>query len=365
MTKQSRAHLRIVSSTEPTGSVADKDCGEFTRGPPRSPLKRIEHAVYRFGPNVLIGLAVTACLTVGVFYAMAGPLVIAPFSRSTGIAGSGGAVSPASTEIVAWSPLVDAVIQNTPGYSEGYALGVPRGYDWCNGSLKSPETSAPPSNFTAVTGWGQVYAMVGASYLHRAGIIEIAGAKTWLRLKDTHEWVVVQDQASHPFEGAYFVPDFSPKAAIALELNKQPQERLEIGLPPLNRNVHFWMRQRGTYAAGSVDAVYVEMDVRTTDPELSFVANVGADWWRDPTIDFEHGFKNNPGAGMSNWVRLSTEWSTLRFYSASTPELIAAPPPPLTATGAAVTRTRAALAAPCNQRPFEPLPKELIAPPGP
>jgi hypothetical protein len=32
---------------------------------------------------------------------------------------------------------------------------------------------------------------------------------------------------------------------------------------------------------------------------------------------------------MSNWVELSTQWSTLRFYSWSTAQLRADPPPPL------------------------------------
>src|SRR5262249_36589691 len=58
------------------------------------------------------------------------------------------------------SPLVDAILQNTRGYSEGYPLGVPRNYKWCGGSYKS--NAAPPDDFTAVVGWGQVYPKVGA-----------------------------------------------------------------------------------------------------------------------------------------------------------------------------------------------------------
>ena len=102
-----------------------------------------------------------------------------------------------------------------------------------------------------------------------------------------------------------------------------------IRTPPPGYNAHFWIIDRGTYAAGRVDGVYVQMDVKTSDPNMKFVANVGADWWRDASAEFVQSFANNPGAGMSNWVELSTQWSTLRFYSWSTPTLVSDPPPPL------------------------------------
>ena len=89
------------------------------------------------------------------------------------------------------------------------------------------------------------------------------------------------------------------------------------------------MVKRGTYAAGSVDAVYVQMDMKTTDPNMKLVANVGADWWRGPDTAYVQGSGNNRGAGHSNWVELSTDWATLLFFSGSTSHLAADPPPPL------------------------------------
>jgi hypothetical protein len=58
---------------------------------------------------------------------------------------------------------------------------------------------------------------------------------------------------------------------------------------------------------------------------MKVVANVGADWWRDATAGYVHGFSNNPGAGMSNWVELSTRWITFRFASWSTSRLPGGP----------------------------------------
>jgi hypothetical protein len=53
--------------------------------------------------------------------------------------------------------LSDVINQNTPGYSEGHGFGVPTSYGWYDGYYKPEGNDAPPSNFTAVTGWGQVY----------------------------------------------------------------------------------------------------------------------------------------------------------------------------------------------------------------
>src|SRR6185436_17174522 len=54
-----------------------------------------------------------------------------------------------------------------------------------------------------------------------------------------------------------------------------------------------------------------------------------ADWWRYKSAPFLSDFSNSPGAGMSDWVELSTSWKTLYFTSWSAQKLQADPPPPL------------------------------------
>ena len=175
--------------------------------------------------------------------------------------------------------------------------------------------SPPPSNFTAVTGKGQVYPKVGARGYSNSDGITIKNAKTYVHLSTTREWVLVQDQATDEITGAHFVADFSPKAVKPMRLNAQPDRSVIIGAPPAGYNDHFWLAKRGTYAAGSVDGVYVQMDMRTNDPNMKFVANVGADWWLDTSTGGGRDIATISAAGQSNWVELSTRWSTLRFYS--------------------------------------------------
>jgi hypothetical protein len=258
-------------------------------------------------------------------------------------------------EITVTSPLLDSITQNTPGYSEGYAAGVPKRFAWCGGSYKPAGYSAPPSDFTAVTGWGAIYPKAGVpAYSNPDATIEIANAKTYVRLKATREWILIQDQPRLHIIGSHFPADFSPKANVEMHSNTRPDGSVVIGAPTLGYNNHFWFSERGTFPAGSVDGVYVEMDMRTNDSQISLVANVGADWWRDAQADFLRNFSNNPGAGMSNWVELSTEWSTIRFYSLSTSQLQASPPPPLvdaTQARPAFTRRLLSFSPHCLSRP--------------
>ena len=69
------------------------------------------------------------------------------------------------------------------------------------------------------------------------------------------------------------------------------------------------------------------MDMRVTDPNLNLIAQLGADWWRDVNAPFYSDFRNNPGVGTNNWVELSTEWKTMGYYSSTTAQFQANPPP--------------------------------------
>ena len=273
------------------------------------------------------------------------------WERSTGPLSGDNEDDDASEKIIMATPMSDAIFQNTPGQSEGYALGVPKDYAWCSGSYKAASGSPPP-NFTAVTGKGQVYPKEGARpYLSTDGIT-IAGAKTYVHLSATREWVLVQDQATDDITGAHLVADFSPKASLPMRLEAQPDRSVVIGAPPPGYNDLFLLAKRGTYAAGSVDGVYVQMDMRTNDPTMKFVAGVGADWYLDASVGAGPDLANISGAGQSNWVELTTQWSTLRFYSWSTAQFLANPPPPLAGSlGEAkqtITRRRAHTSSSCR-----------------
>jgi hypothetical protein len=212
-------------------------------------------------------------------------------------------------------------------------VGVPSDYSWYNG--KDQGTVAPPSDFTSVGGWAQVYREQGSTYSNPNATIDVANSQTYVHLKATNQWVLVENQSSDPIQGGHFVTDFAGNAAIGMTVTNNSDGTATMSTPPSGYNDHFWHAGRGQFAAGAVDAVYVQMDMKISDPSMKVVANIGADWWPTPTTDFVDGFANNPGAGMSNWVALSGQYKTLAFFSGSTAQFQADPPPSV--TGAVAT----------------------------
>ena len=250
-----------------------------------------------------------------------------------------------SGEVAATAPSLDFIAQNTPGYSEGFPAGVPKTYSWCNGMYKPPGSGEPPSDFTAVTALGSVYPKYGEpEYSNPDAKIVIGNAKTYVRMRATKEWLLVQDQSEDEIAGAHFATNASRNTATDMKIEARDGVII-ISSPPPARNGTFWIVKRGAYTAGEVDAVYVQIDMKTTDPKMKLVANVGAEWWRAPDAAYTLGVTNSQGAGNSNWVELSTDWSTVLFYSGSTEQLLADPPPPFAESALATKAPRARRAA--------------------
>jgi hypothetical protein len=257
------------------------------------------------------------------------------------------------------APTLDAIAQNTPGGSEAFPAGVPSTYAWCSGAYKPPQGSAPPSNFTAVTALGTIYPTFGApAHSSPDARIIVANAKTYVHLRANKEWNLVQDQSEDEITGAQFAATGARNTATEMKIETQPNGVIVIDNPPPGRNGVLWIAKRGAYAAGSVDAVYVQMDMKTTDPKLRLVANVGAVWWRDPDAAVEPGSVSNQGAGNSNWLELSTDWSTLIFFSGDPSELRADPPPPLAETANSVKPTSARRTANMPSPCLRPVPRQ-------
>jgi hypothetical protein len=221
----------------------------------------------------------------------------------------------------------DLIKQNTQGQSEGFPLGVPQSYSWYQGWNPGGQLT-PPANFTAVEGWGQVYPEVGQPVSTTADV-QVANAQTWVHIKQTNQWVLVQNQSTLGLTGGHFLADFTGNSATAMPATALPGGGTSFDAPAAGYNDHFWYGSRGTYAAGTVDGVYVQMDMKVTDPNAHLVAMVGADWWRDASAPFLPDHSTNPGIGGSNWGDLSTQWQTVGYYSMSTTQFEANLPPPL------------------------------------
>jgi hypothetical protein len=234
------------------------------------------------------------------------------------------------------SALTDAIYQNTAGNSQGYPLGVPTSWSWYSGT-DTVTGNTPPSNFSAVTGWGQVYPQAGApTDSNPSASVQIANFQTYVHLT-TGAWVLVQNQSTDPISGAHFLANFSGNSTVAWNETTLSDGSVSVDAPQSGYNDHFWPGARGTYAPGTVDGVFVEASMKTNDPNENLVANLGADWWLNSSASYVNGFSNNPGAGMSDWVKLTTQWQSLYFTSLSPQQLQADPPPGLQTDSSPVT----------------------------
>ena len=205
-------------------------------------------------------------------------------------------------------------------------MGVPTSYSWYGGSTGGG--SAPPSNFTSVQGWGQIYPEAGMP-VDSGASVQIANFETYVHLTNG-SWVLLQNEATSSIAGAHYLADFSGNSSVPWSETKLSDGSVSVDAPQSGYNDHFWPGGvRPTYAAGTVDGVFVEAEMKTNDPNANLIANLGADWWLSPTASFVSGFSNNPGAGMSDWVKLTTNYQTLYFSSLSAAQLQADPPPGL------------------------------------
>jgi hypothetical protein len=232
---------------------------------------------------------------------------------------------PAKEILVSTSALNEAIYQNTPGNDQVTGLGL----WWDTSAASTPQTSAP-SGWSGLTGWAQVYQEAGASVSpnNATDTVQVQDFTTYVHLTNG-TWVEVQSQAQNGIGGGHYVADFSTDANTPLKMQTLSDGSVSMDAPPSGYNDHFWPGLRGTFTPGTVDGVFVEVNMKTNDPNANLVAQLGADWWRDATAQWAGTYVNNDAVGIDNWTKLTTQWQTLYFTDLSAQQLEADPPPGL------------------------------------
>ncbi len=143
-------------------------------------------------------------------------------ARSTLIAALIIPTPPNDRDIEMAISLSELIKQNTLGRSEGFPAGVPHSYSWYKGWNPGGQLTPPPG-FSAVEGWGQVYTEEGAAASANADV-EVANAKTYVHIKETGQWVLVQDQSKLGLGGGHFVADFAGNSAYPMQVTRSERE---------------------------------------------------------------------------------------------------------------------------------------------
>jgi hypothetical protein len=225
--------------------------------------------------------------------------------------------------------LNDAIYQNTPGNSQGSALGL----SW-DKDTTSTKTMAPgPSGWSGLTGWAQVYQEAGASVspTNASDTVQVADFTTYVHLTNG-TWVEVQNQPQDGIAGGHYIADFSTDAHSALTEQTLSDGSVSMDAPPSGYNDHFFPGIRGTFTAGTVDGVFVEANMKTNDPNANLVGQLGADWWQNATAQYSGLNASNTAVGVNDWTKLTTQWQSLYYTTLSAAQLAADPPPGLETT---------------------------------
>jgi hypothetical protein len=225
---------------------------------------------------------------------------------------------------------IDCVVSQNSGYDTGiYPDGVPTYFSWYAGGSAAAGNRAPPSDFSSLTGWGQIYPQVGASNI--AANIYLKDYRVYVHLT-SGGWQLVQDQATNSAGGQHYVADFSNNSSSAMSLVVQSDGNVRMDSPASGYNDHFWIDPRGSYTPGTVNGVFSMAQLRTDSASANLIANFGGDWWRNASAPYlyQNGvFVNNPGIGMGAWVKLTTTYQYFFFTTMTKSQLQAEPPPPL------------------------------------
>lgn len=215
---------------------------------------------------------------------------------------------------------VSRILYSMEGTHEGVLHGVPLGYSWA--TYPSLQYCQPPADMTAITAWGQFYA--DTTNVHPANTrIAMKNVECYVYSNSGHFWTRVQ-AVTRP-DGDHYAEDFVTSGTSA---NKRTESDGSISTTMLaNYNFHFFPVDRGFLVTPSdVGAVYTTYQAKLIldDPlgadnraSCRYLANAGADWWRNLSIFYGDG-TNNPGVGQARFTYLTNSWTAIDFYTGGT-----------------------------------------------
>lgn len=190
-----------------------------------------------------------------------------------------------------------------------------------------------PRGFTAIQGWGQLYASDQAGP-DRSAAVELKDMRVYLLERSTRRWKLMQ--ASAGVSGAAYREDFAGDDHVQARTYQAADGGTIATLIP-GRNFHFWTTTgRAAIDPGDVAGLFVVLQARLVpDPnaaagehwrEQHYVLSVGVDYWRDKSVAW-HDWKTNDDAGIGRFKRVLPCWRDFTMTTLSAAQLKADPPP--------------------------------------
>ncbi|WP_188131054.1 hypothetical protein [Paraburkholderia panacisoli] len=238
------------------------------------------------------------------------------------------ASTAANTSAGSSAPLqstIGAAVQQMQMAHQAKPNGVPDGVAWAMAPVL--EYPTPPSNFTAMTGWGEIQCAVGAANTATAATVEMRNFRTYA-MDSSGQLTLVQNQGS--LDGALMLPTFADNTTFPTQLTNSGGITTTT-LDP-TKAFHFYP-DRSTIPAGTQRLV-VTMEAKisapagVTNPSIdnSYILMLGADWWESMTAQWNY-LTTNFLCGSGRFVYLTTSWQAFTFTSIQNPSASVAATP--------------------------------------
>lgn len=192
-------------------------------------------------------------------------------------------------------------------------LGVPQGYSWqAHGNVQAG--SNPPSGYSAMTAWGQVFQVSGSASIPLT--LSLRHYKTYV-LTTSNQLIQVQNQGT--IAGAQFLPDYSGNSNTSANIVNSNGVMTVTVLP--DKAFQFWPSGRVSISPyinpNTIKAWVVAVEAKvslpsgTTDPGINtnYLLSVGADYWQTTSAPYP----NNAGIGQGRMTYLTTDWTCKVF----------------------------------------------------
>ncbi|MFN7569990.1 MAG: hypothetical protein ACK5TK_00850 [Betaproteobacteria bacterium] len=199
---------------------------------------------------------------------------------------------------------------------------MPASYDWAHAS-RLGRGNQPPAGYSALTGWGHVFWMVGAATGTQT--VEIKDNQTFICSGAGRQWQRVQ---RGDIDGGLFRADFAGNDNLRAPF-VPGLEGTRVGFAA-DRAFHFWPRQgRTALTSESLCGVVVAFQARAVRSDgqplpagaaSSLLIGAGADYWVDTTAAWDR-FQTNQDVGVGQLRRLTAQWQWYGINTAASSDL--------------------------------------------
>ena len=215
----------------------------------------------------------------------------------------------------------DEVINDMFATSEGVPAGIPNYIGWKN----SPRVNLGikiPADWNAVLSWGQVYAEESSPNPDKdfpLARVHIKDLQIYFYYKDG-TWELF-DNVESP-GGDHYVESFSNNT------NKPAQMRRETGggvsiQAGSGWNFHYYGNKKRFTRADEIAGVFVVCKARligyeSYDTMPKYVMNMGADWWRNTSVQWAENYANNDDIAIGRFKKVTPEWRYFTMHTFTT-----------------------------------------------